>query len=468
MNPSATRVLIVDDDRDISALLSALMNREGLTNMMAHDGETALQMIPVARPDMLLVDVKMPGIDGMTVLKRVKETDPHLPVVLITAYAEISASVAAMRAGAFDYLAKPFDHPEVVRVVRAALAERERRRRSHTEEISADNCLRVMMGPSDAVTRIIREVNRVAQSDFSVIVQGETGSGKELVARSIYQLSGRADAPFMPLDCGAIPETLIESELFGYQKGAFTGAVASKAGKFEAAHGGTLFLDEIANLPLGAQAKLLRVLQEKKVLRLGAVKPVKVDVRLVTACNQELQGLVTSGQMREDLFFRLNEFTITIPPLRERKDDIPYLAKRFMDLTNKELHKNVRRFSEYCLEALLSYNWPGNVRQLRSVIRRAVLLADDIITEHHLDIKRTPVPGLAFTPKIQGTPWDEFSLREIVHHSVVSVEREVLLQVMKHTRGNKAKAARLLHIDYKTIYTKLKQFGINQSGGSHD
>jgi DNA-binding NtrC family response regulator len=425
-------------------------------------------MVPVAKPDMLLVDVRMPGIDGMTVLKRVKETDPHLPVVLITAYAEISASVAAMRAGAFDYLAKPFDHPEVVRVVRAALAERERRRRSMAEEISADNCLRVMMGPSDAVTHIIREVNRVAHSDFSVIVQGETGSGKELVARSIYQLSGRADAPFIPLDCGAIPETLIESELFGYQKGAFTGASAPKAGKFEAANGGTLFLDEIANLPLGAQAKLLRVLQEKAVLRLGAVKPVKVDVRLVTASNQELQRLVTAGQMREDLFFRLNEFTITIPPLRERKDDIPYLAKRFMDLTNKELQKKVGRFSEYCLEALLSYNWPGNVRQLRSVIRRAVLLADDIITEHHLDIKRVPVPGLAFTPKIEGTPWDEFSLREIVHHSVVTVEREVLLQVMKHTRGNKAKAARLLHIDYKTIHTKLKQFGINQSGGSHD
>jgi DNA-binding NtrC family response regulator len=468
MDSSGTRVLIVDDDRDISMLLSALMKQEGLTNKVALDGETALRMVPVERPDMLLVDVKMPGIDGMEVLKRVKETDPHLPVVLITAFAEIPASVAAMRAGAFDYLAKPFDHPEVVRVVRAALAERERRRRSMAEEISADNCLRVMMGPSDAVTRIIREVNRVAQSDFSVIVQGETGSGKELVARAICQLSSRSGGPFIPLDCGAIPETLIESELFGYQKGAFTGATGPKAGKFEAAQGGTLFLDEIANLPLGAQAKLLRVLQEKAVLRLGAVRPVKVDVRLVTASNQELQGLVASGQMREDLFFRLNEFTITIPPLRERKDDIPYLAKRFIDLTNKELQKNVQRLSEYCLEALLSYNWPGNVRQLRSVIRRAVLLADNVITEKHLDIKRVPVPGLAFTPKIQGTPWDELSLREIVHRSVVTVEREVLLQALKHTRGNKAKAARLLQIDYKTIHTKLKQFGINRSGGGHD
>ncbi len=240
--------------------------------MVAHDGETALQMVPAAKPDMLLVDVKMPGIDGMEVLKRVKEIDPHLPVVLITAYADIPASVAAMRAGAFDYLAKPFDHSEVIRVVRAALAERERRRRAMAEVIAADNCLRVMMGPSDAVTRIIREVNRVAQSDFSVIIQGETGSGKELVARAICQLSRRADGPFIPLDCGAIPETLIESELFGYQKGAFTGATAPKAGKFEAAQGGTLFLDEIANLPLGAQAKLLRVLQEKAVLRLGATQ----------------------------------------------------------------------------------------------------------------------------------------------------------------------------------------------------
>ncbi len=469
MNLTGARVLIVDDDRDLRLMLSALMQKEGLTSLVADDGERALEMIPADRPDLLLVDVKMPGLDGMEVLKRVRETDPQLPVVLITAYAEIAASVAAMRAGAFDYLGKPFDHGEVIRVVRAALAERRRRRRSQTEKISGDAGLRVMMGPSDAVTRIIREVNRVAHSDFSVIIQGETGSGKELVARAIYQLSPRADGPFIPLDCGAIPETLIESELFGYQKGAFTGATAPKPGKFEAAQGGTLFLDEIANLPLGAQMRLLRVLQEKVVLRLGATRPVKIDVRLLTASNQELQGLVASGQMREDLYFRLNEFTITIPPLRERKDDIPYLAKRFMDITNKELQKNVRGFSEYSLEALLNYNWPGNVRQLRSVIRRAVLLADDIITEKHLDIKRAPVPGLAFTPKILGTPWKELSLREIVHRSVVTVEREVLIQALKYTRGNKAKAARLLQIDYKTIHTKLNQFGINRSGGgSHD
>ncbi len=458
MDTQSASVLIVDDDPDIGILLSALMREEGLNSAVAHDGETALRLVPQERPDMLLVDVQMPGIDGMEVLAKVKEMDPHLPVVLITAYAKIPATVEAMRAGAFDYLAKPFDHMEVIRVVRAALAERERRRRSLTEEISADNCLRVMMGPSDAVTRIIREVNRVAPSDFSVIIQGETGSGKELVARAIYQLSHRASAPFIPLDCGAIPETLIESELFGYQKGAFTGAAAPKAGVFEAAQGGTLFLDEIANLPLGSQARLLRVLQEKAVLRLGATKPIKIDVRLLTASNQELQRLVESEQMRKDLFFRLNEFTITIPPLRERKDDIPYLAKRFMDKTNKELQKNVRGFSPAALEALLTYNWPGNVRQLRSVIRRAVLLADDLIIEKHLDIQAEPMPGLALSLKVQGTPWQELSLKEIVQRSVVSVEKEILIQALKYTRGNKAKAARLLQIDYKTMHTKLKQF----------
>jgi DNA-binding NtrC family response regulator len=281
-------------------------------------------------------------------------------------------------------------------------------------------------------------------------------------------LSPRRRGPFIPVDCGAIPDTLIESELFGYQKGAFTGASAPKAGKFEAAQGGTLFLDEIANLPLGAQGKLLRILQEKAVQRLGANQPVKIDVRLLTASNQPLQALVESGQMREDLYFRLNEFTIAVPPLRERQDDIPYLAQRFRDLTNKELQKNVQGFAASCLEALRSYYWPGNVRQLRSVIRRAVLLADDLITEPHLDLKPAPLAKPASSPKAQGLPWENHSLREIVHHSVVSVEQEVLRQALQHTHGNKAEAARLLQIDYKTIHTKLKRFGIDRPGGNYD
>jgi len=468
MEANGARILIVDDDPDICLMLSALMEKAGLTHLLAHDGETALQMVGREKPDVLLVDIKMPGMDGLEVLKQVKEVDSDLPVVLITAYADIPASVAAIKAGAYDYLPKPFEHRQVLQVVRHALADRNRKLSSLSSQALEDYNLREMMGPSDAVTRIIREANLVAQSDFTVMIQGETGSGKELVARAIHHLSRRASATFVPLDCGAIPETLIESELFGYQKGAFTGASGDKGGKFELAHEGTLFLDEITNLPMGSQVKLLRALQEKVIYRLGGTRPVKINVRIIAAMNKNPKDLVESGLMREDLYFRLNEFTITLPPLRERKDDIPYLAKRFLDITNKELHKNVTKFSEQCLEALLSYNWPGNVRQLRSVIRRAVLLADDLITEKHLDIKRAPVPGLAFTPRVQGMPWQEFSLREIVQRSVITVEREVLIQALKYTGGNKAKAARLLQIDYKTIHSKMKQFAIMKPGGNYD
>ena len=468
MSANGALILIVDDDVDICLMLSALMERAGLTHLLAHDGGTALQMVRREKPDVLLVDIRMPGMDGLEVLKQVKEVDSDLPVVLITAYADIPASVAAIKAGAYDYLSKPFEHRQVLQTVRQALADRNRKLRSLAGQGLEDYDLREMMGPSDAVTRILREVRQVAQSDFSVIIQGETGSGKELVARAIHHLSRRASAPFVPVDCGAIPETLIESELFGYEKGAFTGAAGPKSGKFESAHGGTLFLDEITNLPLGSQAKLLRALQEKVVYRLGGVRPIKINARILAAANQIPKDLAASGLLREDLYFRLNEFIISIPPLRERKDDIPYLAKRFLDITNQELHKQVHKFSEECLEALLSYNWPGNVRQLRSVIRRAVLLADDLITAQHLEIKRTPVPGLAFTPRVQGMPWQEFSLKQIVHRSVATVEREVLIQALKYTGGNKAKAARLLQIDYKTIHSKVKQFGIMKPGGTYD
>jgi two-component system nitrogen regulation response regulator GlnG len=316
------------------------------------------------------------------------------------------------------------------------------------------------MGPSDAIARLISEVNRVAKSDFAVVLIGETGSGKEVVARAIHQASPRSKKPFIPVDCGAIPETLLESELFGHEKGAFTGAAVQKLGKFELAEEGTLFLDEISNMPLGSQAKLLRVLQEKKVYRVGGTKPISVNVRVLVASNQSLDDLSGAKGFREDLYYRLSEFTIRIPPLRERKEDIPYLAKRFLDNANVELKKYVKGFSESALNALFQYSWPGNVRQLRSTIRRAALLADDLIEEKHWDLVRADVPGMAFTPKVEGESWKGLSLREIVQQSTTAVEREVLAHVLKVTGGNKAKAARLLKIDYKTIHEKVKKFGI--------
>jgi DNA-binding NtrC family response regulator len=462
-----SHILIVDDEKDICKLLSRLVRREGLNALVAHDGETALKLIVSERPDLLLADFRMPGMNGMELVKRAKELDQDLPIVMITAYADIRGAVEAMRVGAHDYLAKPFENLEVIRVVHRALTERNLKRKlSHlTSELQETYNLREMMGTSDVIYQLIFKINRVAKSDFTVLVQGETGSGKELVARAIHQGSNRSGGAFIPVDCGAIPETLLENELFGHEKGAFTDAKFQKSGKIELARDGTLFLDEISNMSLSSQAKLLRVLQEKKVYRVGSSKPIDIDVRFLVASNKDLFALTESGLFRSDLFFRLSEFTITVQPLRERKEDIYYLAKRFLDITNAELNKNVKGFSESAIKDLMAFDWPGNVRQLRSTIRRAVLLADDIITEKHIDIERYAMPGLIFNQKTQKVPLGNRSLKEIVRNNTLAVERGVLIQALKYTGGNKAKAARMLQIDYKTIHTKVKQLGISIEGG---
>jgi two-component system nitrogen regulation response regulator GlnG len=462
MKKHAADILIVDDEEHFRTVLSSIMEAEGIKAAVAQDGDTALRMIRLDPPDIMLTDAKMPGMNGWELLKKAKELDPDLPVVMVTGFADIPGAVGAIKGGAHDYLAKPFDNYEAIRVVRRALAERELKRKmvELSSQLQENLSLREIMGPSDAVARLISEVNRVAKSDFAVVLIGETGSGKEVVARAIHQASPRSKKPFMPVDSGAIPETLLESELFGHEKGAFTGAEVQKPGKFELAEGGTIFLDEISNMPLGSQAKLLRVLQEKKAYRVGGTKPLTVNVRVLVASNQDLHDLSTAQSFREDLYYRLSEFTIRIPPLRERKEDIPYLAKRFLDNANVELKKYLKGFSESALNALFNYNWPGNVRQLRSTIRRAALLADDLIEEKHWDLTRASVPGMAFTPKVEGELWKGLSLREIVHQSTTAVEREVLVHALKVTGGNKAKAARLLKIDYKTIHEKVKKLGV--------
>jgi DNA-binding NtrC family response regulator len=462
MNQEKARVLIIDDDKNLCAILAALMRKEGLDPLVAYDGEKALTMLKADAPDLLLVDMMLPGIDGMEVLRKSRELAPDLPVVFITAQADSRGAVKAIKEGAHDYLSKPFDNSEVTRVVHRALAERglKLKVRELSNQLKGSSPLLEKMGPSDAVARLVSEVKQVAHSDFTVIIIGETGSGKEVVARAIYEASLRSKSPFIPVDCGAIPETLLESELFGHERGAFTGAEVQKPGKFEVAQGGTLFLDEISNMPLGSQAKLLRVLQEKKVYRVGGTKPIQVDVRLLVASNQDLHEPALSGSFRRDLFYRLNEFTISVPPLRERKEDIPYLAKRFLDNANNELSKQVKGFSETALNTLFAFNWPGNVRQLRSIIRRATLLADDLVTEKHLDLRQDEVPRMASISKAQNASWKNLPLKEILQQSIRAVEREVFTQVLQQTGGNKAKAARLLQVDYKTIHEKLKKLGI--------
>jgi two-component system nitrogen regulation response regulator GlnG len=463
-------ILIADDEIELAQSLAELVRREGLTPVIVTDGLSALQAVTECCPDVILLDFRMPGMNGMEVLRHVKRLDENLPVVLITAYAEVRGAVDAIHSGAFDYLAKPFNHQDVVRTVWRALRDREMRLQKQPQGgLRRAATLRELLGPSVVSTRLIADVERVAKSDFSVLILGETGSGKEVIAGAIHQASLRADNPFVAVDAGAIPETLVESELFGHERGAFTGANQQKPGKFEQADHGTLFLDEISNMPLASQSKLLRVLNDKAVYRLGATKPVKVDVRLLAATNEDVGSLTGSGGFRRDLYFRLNEYTIVIPPLRERREDIPYFAKRFLDLTNAELSKKVEGFTPAALDRMLACRWPGNVRELRATVRRAVLVADDRIDEEHLGLGAAAEPDApAGGPDCVDHLYDSLPLREIIKRSSMKIEREVLERTLHNANGNKAEAARKLRIDYKTIHTKIKEYGIViHIGGKH-
>jgi two-component system nitrogen regulation response regulator GlnG len=465
------RILFVDDEQDFCAVTAQILQTEGFVPLLAYDGKTALQQLRHQSPEVAVVDMTLPDLNGLELLRQMKALDEDLPVVIMTGQAAIAGAVEAMRATANDYLSKPFHDHELIRAIHRAVAERQfRLKLKHlAHQINLHEKLTEIMGPSNAIGQLIREVGVVAKSNFNVILIGETGSGKEVVAQAIHQVSPRAAGPFVPVDCGAIPETLLEGELFGYEKGAFTGAAGTKRGKFELAEGGTLFLDEILNLPLGSQAKLLRALQERTICRLGGTTPVRIDVRVLVAADKNLEGAAGAGTFRVDLFFRLNEFLLRIPPLRERREDIIYLSKRFLDLTNLELHKFVKGFSEGAVNTLLTHAWPGNVRQLRSTIRRAVLLAEEVITEKHLDI----VPAnLAGSLNTAGSLFFEFStgappmakdllpLREIVAKCTAVAERVAVVEALRGAEGNKAQASRLLHIDYKTLRSKIKRLEI--------
>ncbi len=467
MTQSGARILIVDDEKDFCEILFHVFQKEGFRPLVAHDGETALEMIRAGMPDAVLLDVKMPGIDGLEVLRRAKRFDADLPILMITAYGGFHGVVEAVKEGAYDYLAKPLDNRELVEKLKGALANRPAREnklpQAARQKESSSLRLEDIMGPSDGIKQIISDIRLVAPSNFTVVIQGETGTGKELVARSIHQHSLRSKSDIVPLDCGAVPESLFESALFGHEKGAFTGAIGRGVGKFELAQGGTLFLDEISNLHISCQTKILRAIQEKTFFRVGGNDPVMVDIRLLVATNKDLNQDVAKGAFHRDLFYRLSEFTINIPPLRERKEDIVHLSNRFLKATNLELNKRVRGFSDSALKLLMEHHWPGNVRQIRSVIRRAVLQADNMIQPEHIVIEGT---DSALNKEIRSggaeeRPWEDLPLKEIVRRCTVEVERRVLTRVLRKTRGNKAEAARLLQIDYKTIQSKVKQYGIN-------
>ena len=460
-------ILIIDDDKDICDLLAHLLERAGYQTQQGYDGNTAIKLLSEREPDVILLDSVIPEPNGMAVLAKVHDLYPQLPVIIITGNAGILGAVCAMKAGAWDYLPKPFDNCRVLELVARAMqmcARKNNLNRKDNRDILAR--MTELMGDSKENNRVIKDIVRVANTDFSVIIQGETGTGKELIAKNIHLCSRRATAPFVPIDCGALSDSLIENELFGHEKGSYTGADHVCLGKFEAAEGGTLFLDEIANLSLSAQAKLLRVLQERVVYRIGSTKFTPVNVRLLAASNEDLLDAVVKGKFREDLYYRLNEYVIRLQPLRNRQEDILFFADRFMRETCLELGKVPLDFTATAKEMLLCYPWPGNIRELRAVIRRAVLVSDEEIKNGDLGlVLREKIPpeqpknnNLDTKPHYR---LDGASLKEITQLNINEIERLIIQDTLKKTGNNKAEAARKLNVDYKTLCTKLKKMNIS-------
>jgi two-component system nitrogen regulation response regulator GlnG len=456
------RILVVDDEADMRWLLSGILEAQGLEVVTAEDGEAALRKVQEDPPSVILLDLKMPKLGGLEALTEIKAVAPQVPVIILTAHGDIPTAVQAMRVGAYDYRTKPFHNDDIVLTVRRAIERQELLAEVEAlrSQVGGRGSLRERMGLSPSIQKVIRQVSQVAGSGFTVLIQGETGTGKELVARAIHQQSPRGEKPFIALDCGAIPETLIESELFGYEKGAFTGAHRRKEGHFQLAQGGSLFLDEIANLPLTTQSKLLRVLQERQVQVLGGTRVVSVDVRIIAASNVPLESEIREGRFRQDLYYRLSEFVILLPALRERAEDILHLANRFLEAASMELRRPVRGISEEAVQILLRHSWPGNARELRNVIRQAVLVSPDVLRPEHLGAlgagdseapsAAEPDPG-----------WPGLSLREVSEQAVAAAERQAIRHALKITRGNKSQAARLLRTDYKTLHLKLSRYGIH-------
>ncbi len=438
-------ILVADDDQVARELLAEALGREGYRVRVAAGGEECLALAEAELFELALVDLRMPGLDGLAVLKRLSVIQPDLPVVILTAFASIETAIAAVNAGAYDYLSKPFRMDEIKVVVHRTLEARRLARENlqYRQELHARFGFEALIGQSRQMVQIYKLVARVAALDTTVLIEGETGTGKELVARAIHQASARAGRPFVVVDCTALPEALFESELFGHERGAFTGAVAARRGLFETSAGGTCFLDEIGELTAPLQAKLLRVLQERMIRRVGGNEPIPVDVRIVAATNQELRKLAADGGFRDDLYYRLAVVTITMPPLRERPADIPLLARHFLDKLALAGGRAAKQLSPEALDLLASYHWPGNVRELEHVIERAVALSsgDAVLPDDlPLQVRREPERPVRL-------PTAEMTLED--------VKRWYVTKVLEDMGGNKLRAAEALGIDRRTLYRIL-------------
>ncbi len=461
------KILIVDDNRNMQIILQNLLTDEGYDVISATNGKDGLKVIIEQSPELVLLDIRLPEMNGIDILQQITKLEKEILVIMITAYGDVETAVETMKLGAYDYITKPFVNEELKLVIRKALDTIDLKQevkvlRQKLEAKKRDN---IPMGNSSAIMHILKQVELVASTDMSVIIQGESGTGKEVIANLIHKKSKRKNRTFIPIDCGAIPDTLVESEFFGYKKGAFTGASSEKKGKFEIANGGTLFLDEITNLSPSAQAKILRVIQEKKITKVGDTHSVDIDVRIIVATNLNLIKAVHENNFRDDLFHRLNEFTLSLPSLKARKNDIPIIAEQFLKEANIELEKNIKGFSPEAMSILESYSWPGNVRELKHVIKKAVLLEEtDHITPNVLDLEFGKTHKSPFKESLEKyyemITADGLSISDIT--TIVSAEMESILikRILVEAKYNKSKAARILGIDRNTLYSKLKGLGI--------
>lgn len=455
-------VLLIDDDQDMRWAMRNVLGNAGFAVAEAECGGAGLEMAACRSPDAVLLDMRMPDLDGDEVLRRLKRLDPGLPVIVVTAHGTIPGAIGAIRDGAFEYVTKPFRNDHLAETVRRAVALRSATQRTTAGGVSA--ALTAAMGQSTAVRALISKVEAVASTDYSVVIYGETGAGKEVVARSLHEHGPRASRPIVVVDCGAIAETLTDSEFFGHEKGAFTGASQRRRGWFEeAANGGTIFLDEVGNLAPTGQKALLRTLEDRTIRRVGGAELINLDVRVIAATNFDLRERANAGGFREDLFFRLAEYVITVPPLRSRPEDVAYLARRFLNQARESLGRPAVDIASTALDLLCAYPWPGNVRELRSVMRRAALTASDIVMPDNLAIHLDDGGVLRVAPSASAA-----SLRDRVRGQVRVVERDAVISALDQAGGNKAKAARLLGIDYKTYRTKLKLAEAAQTAPAND
>jgi DNA-binding NtrC family response regulator len=446
MNPKAS-LLIVDDENVVRDSLGKWFEEEGYSVDTANSGREALLKLPRQRWDLALLDIKMPGMDGLELHRKMREVDPEIIVIIMTGYAAVDTAVQALKDGAYDYIMKPFDPDDLARLVAKALEHRRTRDENlRLRETLQETQAVEMVGQSPPMQRVLESIRTVAPNDTTVLIHGESGTGKELVARAIHNLSPRRFMPMVNIHCGALTETLLESELFGHEKGAFTGAQYRKKGKFEVAEGGTVFLDEISDISLKTQTDLLRVLQEKEITRVGGNQTIKVDFRAIAATNKDLPTLVKEGTFRPDLYYRLDVFGITLPPLRERKEDIPLLVDHFLRKYSRAMNKHFTGISRASLDVLMNYQWPGNVRELENAIERAMVIG------HEPEIQAADFPlQVATPPALEGSM------------ALEDIERVHIQHVLEVCDWNQTRAAKALGIDRVTLYNKIKKFGFRKT-----